>query len=321
MENIELFKSAMIIVGTCAGTKAGENVLIVTDTNRSPRILRALAAATYALDAEPVIMAMLPRVPPRTDSLPKSVVEAMKNTDVFISCTANERFPFGFRNIAKEAGAKSLFMHMVLEETMIRAIPVDYRKLREDTQKVADTFTGARDLRITSDLGTDIRFTLAGEKGRAMDGVCDGPGDSDSVPGGAVGVKQIDGTAEGVIVVNGSILYLGILQDTVRCEVEKGRVVKIEGGSDAGRLRKLIEQADENAACIAEVGMGTNSKAILTGSMLEDEKILGQAHIGIGHNLHQGGTIKSNLHADMILLKPSVDVDGRKIFAGGKLLI
>ena len=42
----------------------------------------------------------------------------------------------------------------------------------------------------------------------------------------------------------------------VRLDVEKGRIVNIEGGTDADKLKSIIKQ--HNADYISEIGLGTN---------------------------------------------------------------
>jgi leucyl aminopeptidase (aminopeptidase T) len=77
----------------------------------------------------------------------------------------------------------------------------------------------------------------------------------------------------------------------------------------------------KNARNIAEFGIGLNPKAVLSGNTLEDEKVLGTCHIAFGSNFDFGGRIKSDVHWDAILLKPTIYVDDRKIMDEGDLLV
>ena len=45
---------------------------------------------------------------------------------------------------------------------------------------------------------------------------------------------------------------------------------------------ELLTAHGEDGTSLAELGIGTNEKAILTGNLLEDEKILGTAHVAFG---------------------------------------
>ena len=72
---------------------------------------------------------------------------------------------------------------------------------------------------------------------------------------------------------------------------------------------------------IAELGIGTNEKAILTGEVLEDEKILGTAHVAFGASAAIGGTVQVPVHLDCVVTRPSVEVDGTEIVRDGELLV
>ena len=71
---------------------------------------------------------------------------------------------------------------------------------------------------------------------------------------------------------------------------------------------------------VAELGIGTNEKAILTGELLEDEKILGTVHVAFGASAAIGGEIQVPVHLDCVVLEPTVEVDG-EVVRDGELLV
>ena len=71
----------------------------------------------------------------------------------------------------------------------------------------------------------------------------------------------------------------------------------------------------------AELGVGTNERAILTGNVLEDEKILGSVHLAFGASAAIGGTVQVPVHLDCVLLEPTVEIDGEVVVSGRELLI
>ncbi len=83
---------------------------------------------------------------------------------------------------------------------------------------------------------------------------------------------------------NGSIASIGLLKKPVTLTVERGRITEIRGDEEAQKLLEILEAADENARCIAEVGLGTNPKATYIGNLVEDERVRGSGHIGLGEN-------------------------------------
>jgi leucyl aminopeptidase (aminopeptidase T) len=92
-------------------------------------------------------------------------------------------------------------------------------------------------------------------------------------------------------------------------------------GAHAAELRSLLEKHGREAFAVAELGIGTNEAAQLTGNVLEDEKILGTIHVAIGDNHTFGGTIRVSSHQDGIVLAPTLSIDGRTILEAGNLLV
>ena len=84
---------------------------------------------------------------------------------------------------------------------------------------------------------------------------------------------------------------------------------------------ELLTAHGPNGTNVAELGIGTNEKAILTGNILEDEKIIGTAHVAFGASAAIGGNVQVPVHLDVVSLRPEVTVDGTPIVLEGKLLI
>ena len=60
---------------------------------------------------------------------------------------------------------------------------------------------------------------------------------------------------------------------------------------------------------------------MLTGNVLEDEKILGTAHVAFGASAAIGGTVQVPVHLDCVVLEPTSSVDGEPIVRAGELLV
>ena len=68
-------------------------------------------------------------------------------------------------------------------------------------------------------------------------------------------------------------------------------------------------------------GIGTNERAIITGVILEDEKVMGTIHIAFGDNKSMGGSVRVASHLDGLVTRPSVWFDDRPIMKDGRLLV
>jgi len=79
--------------------------------------------------------------------------------------------------------------------------------------------------------------------------------------------------------------------------------------------------AADLAALIAELGVGTNDQATLTGNVLEDEKILGTIHVAFGASAGIGGTVSVPIHLDVVVLEPTLDVGGTRVLDAGRFVL
>ena len=71
---------------------------------------------------------------------------------------------------------------------------------------------------------------------------------------------------------------------------------------------------------VAELGIGTNDEATLSGVILEDEKLYGTVHVAFGTNTSFGGTNKADCHYDGIILKPTLYLDDELIIDKGRFV-
>ena len=112
---------------------------------------------------------------------------------------------------------------------------------------------------------------------------------------------------------------LAMVDEPVRITFAKGRVTKVEGGRTADAFRRLIEAP--GADVIAELGIGTNERARITGHVMTDEKVLGSAHVAVGYNLHDyGGVNDSVVHCDGCVADARIYADGRLVIDRGELV-
>ena len=111
------------------------------------------------------------------------------------------------------------------------------------------------------------------------------------------------------------------MEKPITIKIEKGYAVSIEGGEQAKQLEEMMKKVGLDAFAVGEFGMGTNYKAKLTGSILEDEKVFGTIHIAFGNNVTMGGNIKIHSHLDGLVKKPTIYFDDEMVMDKGKLVI
>ncbi len=315
-----LLKAAVIALKDCMKLAAGESVLIVTDAKLLP-IGKALKQAALELGADPVLIEMEPRSRDGEEP-PASVAQAMMKSDVVLVPTSKSLTHTAARRQACAAGARVATMPGILRETMIRCLNADYYAIAERTKRLTDILSAGSLLRVTSPGGTDLTLPIGGIKAIASTGLIHDRGASGNLPSGEAYLMPVEGTAAGLLVVDGSMAGVGSLagKRPIAIRVEKGSAVEITGGAPAKKLREKLEPLGAKAFNVAEFGMGTNDAAVITGSILEDEKILGTIHVALGNNVSMGGTVDVPVHLDGVVKSPTVVLDGTKIMDTGMLL-
>jgi len=318
----EMMKGARTLVGPCTNVKPGEAVLIVADRPMTS-IAEALGAAAKERGAEAVIAVIDQRASDSSEP-PKPVAAAMKAADVVFSAVSISITHTRAVKEAVAAGSRAIALTAVTEEMMVSGgLEANFSEVKARCKAVGERMARAKAVHITSREGTDLTFRVEGRRVNIMPCVVE-PGEFSPAPTAEVNFSPIEGTANGVIVADASIPYLGIglLKEPIRFTVRDGFIVGIEGGDaeQVGRLKAAWEQqADPNVYNIAEMGIGMNPRCRFTGIMLEDEGVLGSIHIGTGTSITLGGTVKASSHYDLIMSKPTLRLDEELLIENGEL--
>jgi leucyl aminopeptidase (aminopeptidase T) len=318
--NEALKASAEVAVRECLGVKTDERVLVITDTK-----LFEIGKTLFDVAAE-IADATLVTIKPRkshAEEPPPEIAEMMKTYDVLIIPTWRSMSHTEARRNACKAGARCATLPNIIPETMTRAMNADYSRIATLSIRLAKKITDAKSARVTTPAGTDLSFSLESRAGLPDTGICHEPGEFTNLPAGEAYTAPLEGTANGVMVIDGAIADTGILQpeDFITVKIEDGYAVEITGGKSAEYLKSIMEPHGKEAFNIAELGIGTNYKARLIGNVLEDEKVLGTVHIAMGDNRSMGGHVRVASHLDAILLEPSLFFDDLQIMKDGQIVV
>jgi len=165
---------------------------------------------------------------------------------------------------------------------------------------------------------------LTNRLGNHHTGLAHDKGDFTTVPNIESSISPVEGGAEGTIVADASIPYydIGVLDEPVKYKVKEGRITEITGGRQAERISKIMAEVNnDNVYNIAQLAFGLNPECTMKGVMLDDEGVLGTAHIGIGTSTLLGGEIKAPGHYDAIMWAPTLYLDDKKVLDKGEWLI
>jgi leucyl aminopeptidase (aminopeptidase T) len=312
----DLDRAVTAVVRDCLAVKEGEEVLVVCNpaTQRVGEMLRDEAAG---VGAEAVLAVMSERASHAAEP-PKTVAEAMASADVFLAPTIQSLSHTAARKRATENGARAATLPGVTEAMLARVMSADMEGLRRKGHAVADALGHASEAHITDANGTDLRLDLSEREAIPDAGELTEPGAFGNLPCGEGFISPKDGN--GILVIDGSIAGIGLVDEPVELVVEGGHLTSARGGQGMAFMQLLTEHGDDGTT-IAELGVGTNEKAMLTGEVLEDEKILGTIHVAFGASAGIGGTVQVPVHLDCVVMKPTLELDGKPIVREGELLV
>ncbi len=311
----DLGPAVATVVRRCLQVAAGEDVLVVADA-ATRAIGEALRDEASAVGADAVLAVMDERAEDGTEPA-RPIAAALADCDVFIAPTARSLSHTTARKRATEAGARGATMPGVTADMLARVMAVDFDLMATRSQAVATLLASGREARVTCPRGSDVTLDLVGREGISDDGRLTEPGAFGNLPCGEAFIAPMSG--EGAIVAS-SLAPLGLHKDPARLTMRGGLIVGAEGGLGPEYFRRL-EAHGEKGRNLAELGVGTNDRAQLTGNVLEDEKILGTVHIAFGASAGIGGTVSVPIHLDVVVLDATLKVDGRTVLDGGRYVL
>ena len=319
MASTELINAAHSALKEYMCVTPNETILIISD-EQTREIGLALHEAGKELCEESFYVEMKKRALNGQEP-PEPITEMMQKVNVVICPTTRSLTHTNARRMATDAGVRVGTMPGITVPIMSRCFAANSNQIIETNNQLLQILNNAKEIKLTSALGTDATFSAIGRKIISSTGVIKDVGAWGNIPSGEVYFAPVENNSYGKLVCDGSVAGIGILEEPITIDIEAGMITKISGGKQAEELDNMLSKVGGNAKAVAEFGVGTNPKAELSGFILEDEKVLGTVHIAFGNNISMEGTINVPIHIDCIIKSPSFTVDGKQVMEKGKLLI
>lgn len=320
---MEMVKGVAKLVDNIMAVKAGEKVLIVTDTGMDPSIPGLFAIVAADRGADPVVMTMRPREFHGAQP-PDHVAGAMKSSDVIFEVTSVFVGHSQARFDACKGGARYVTLPELDSRMLIGPAGLDcnFEAMVPMVTKLGEIVTKGKEMKITTAAGTNFTCNIEGRVARALHGLLRNKGDFGPTPDIEVSVAPIEETCNGVVVIDGFIVGVGIIKTPVKITFKKGKAIKFEGGREAKELEQMLgNSSDPGAFDVCEVGLGLNPKANLNlGTTLEAEGTYGTAHVATGSKLWPEAGKVAALHIDMVFFGLTCEVDGEVIIKDGDVV-
>ena len=309
----DLAPAVRTVIERCLAVKPGENVLIVVDSTLQD-VGEALRDEAERAQADAVLAVMEPRGE-HGEEPPPTIAAALAACDVFVAPTSRSLSHTQARRRASEGGARGATMPTVTADMLARLMAIDFDTMRGRSKAIADLLDAADRAHIGCPRGTDLMLDLTGRRGIADDGDPSAPGAFGNLPCGEGFVAPLGG--EGTVVAQ-SLASIGLAE--ARLTVTGGRLTGTTGGAGEQLYERLTAHG-EAGTNLAELGVGTNENATLTGNVLEDEKILGTVHVAFGASAAIGGTVSVPVHLDVVVTDASLTIGDTQVLDGGRYLL
>lgn len=199
-----------------------------------------------------------------------------------------------------------------MEKSAFQANYADVKIYALALQRLLNDSVGAE---IEFSTGDTLYIDLRNREASADKGECNSAGQSINFPSGE-GFKAPYEAADDEKNVFGESKTEGVLPVSLNGEITKfiiknNKIIEVKGNSSKAVEMRDFFAENETRRNIAELGLGCNPKAVITGNVLEDEKV--GLHIAYGMSSQLGGKIKSDMHQDICYSK-GCPVEGTSVF-------
>ena len=216
------------------------------------------------------------------------------------------------------------FIYKDWKENMQAALDVQYHEMRKLAMKLEKVLTRAREVRIATSNGTDLKLNLEERPILIYDGVIDEEDLSEgayfaALPSGNVSVAPKETSGDGSFVSDAPEPSQGMLFRDVTWKFKDGKLVSFEGGGDTDILKQTWAKSVGDKDRIASLTFGINPNA-RTGFTF-NPIVLGTVTIGVGDNRELGGKNESDYGLRFTATKPTVEFDGKIVIKQGRITL
>jgi 2,5-dihydroxypyridine 5,6-dioxygenase len=319
--------------------KAGETIALVSDLATRIEYVEAAFAAAEHLGADVYDM--------RVNSIPswtkvgvptigkcKGTLEAVKAADLVVIF----HVPL-FTKWLKEVMDGGTRVLMIIDAPDDLEQLMSPPGLKEALKYAEQRYVKTREVRVTSEAGTDLTYSCGEYPVMTQWGYADEPGHFDHWGGGHIHTFPNEGSAHGQVVIQpGDIVilpYCRYVQDPIHLEIKDGFITKLEGGLDAKLMRDWLEDgkaddSDRDPYALSHLGWGLNPQArwyslAMNGDDPERHRAGARVFAGnflfsTGPNSQGGGKRTTRGHYDVPMRDCTVMLDNETIIDKGRVV-
>ncbi len=234
--------------------------------------------------------------------------------------------------LAKEMGFRGATMHGANEKVLATGLSVDYEQVSARAERLRRAMTRAQSARMQWGVrGREVSLDIAlgGQEAQKSHGLVRTKGDIANLPAGEV--YFVPEGAEGVMPMKFDDEAGTIALFRVKRRGIVGLEEFVQGDREEALRFLSVVRYDPSAGQITELGLGTQSLP-WAGTDIQDEKILGTAHLATGRSDHLGGEIgpasfrdrRNAVHNDVLytpVKTPEIDLARVTLSRGGEEIV
>lgn len=304
----------------CGHLTKNDNALVLCD--KETRKMADAFVTTALLNKINLKLLEIPALTNHGAEPPEYAAKEMESSTLILSLCGFSLAHSKARIRAAKKGARFLSLPLytwnLLEDPSLH---IDFKSHAKQVKNFADAFTRGEKIHVSTEAGTNIVLNIKNRIGNYCPGFVERAGDLGSPPDIEANVSPIENSAEGVVIIDGSIThpYFGLLQSPVKLTVKNGKIILFESNNQkqVDRLNELFGPLDSKRRVLAECGVGLNPAAKLTGIMLTDEGALGYLHFGFGANHTVGGLNEIDFHLDFVFRAATLTMDSEVLIHSG----
>ncbi|MCA8049831.1 M29 family metallopeptidase [Burkholderia arboris] len=326
---------------TLSRLEPGQTVTILTSSATHPQTLntaliaaQSMGAVVNRLDLPPVngekslsrdSLAYLGTTPLTGN---RAAIAALKTSDLVLDLMT---LLFSPEQLDILKGGTKILLAVEPPEVLTRLVPTQEDRTRVLAARAR--IARAKEMRVVSEAGTDLRCPIGEFDAIAEYGFVDEPGRWDHWPSGFALTFPDEGRASGRIVIDRGDILLPqkcYVQEPIVLTVEAGFATRIEGGIDAQLLSEYMATFDDREAyAISHIGWGLQPRAHWATLGLYDREATigmdarafeGNFLFSLGPNNEGGGQRTTTCHIDIPLRHCDVFLDGEAVVRKGKVV-
>lgn len=261
-------------------------------------------------------------------------VENTKGLVYLVDRRAEENFTFNrpLQELCVRNRCRYIYAYDPKLDYLEQGIAADYNVVAEKAKKIKKIMENSKEVRVTSPLGTDLRFQLYTHNIIPRSPIFNEGLYWNQAPEGEVMSCPYEKSFNGRMVIDGVVTGMGEPPSPITWDFKDGIVTNLEGDTEfLDKLFSMLHTSDRRLESfigmyIAELSIGCNDWAVFDDNISNCEKVSGGVHFAMGNSEGLGEDRGETYHFDNIMKSLTLTITAKdnnsiKIIEDGELVV